>query len=186
MSPVESCGMLRVSTILGACEPLPQPGAPKRIITVLPPASAAASADTALVRPASQERAARSTVGWSSMRLPAPAMAPRETAVRSVFAEAPSGARNEPVTAPRQSSERPRMTKVRRGTRCGIGEMHHVICNSFKDPLFSGERRRGGPAQKRKAHRTSLCQLAPTRNEQHGSRELGPAPRPNTHTLRRR
>ena len=80
-------------------------------MTVLEPASAAASADTTLVRPASQERAARSTVGRSSMRLPALAVAPRETAARSVFAEAPSGARNEPATAPSQSStsEGPRM-----------------------------------------------------------------------------
>ena len=60
MSPVESCGMESVSTILGACEPLPAPGGPNRIITVLPSA-AAASRHTSDVRRAMPPRSGRSS-----------------------------------------------------------------------------------------------------------------------------
>eukprot|EP00966_Prymnesium_polylepis_P324382 7380433-Prymnesium_polylepis.2 len=44
MSPVESWGVLSLSTIFGACEPLPAPGGPKRIITIFDSATSAASA----------------------------------------------------------------------------------------------------------------------------------------------
>mmetsp|Transcript_14436 Transcript_14436/g.60227 ORF Transcript_14436/g.60227 Transcript_14436/m.60227 type:complete len:208 (+) Transcript_14436:237-860(+) len=44
MSPVESCGTPSASTILGACDPLPAPGGPKRImIDRSPPAARARS-----------------------------------------------------------------------------------------------------------------------------------------------
>mmetsp|Transcript_44239 Transcript_44239/g.116261 ORF Transcript_44239/g.116261 Transcript_44239/m.116261 type:complete len:210 (-) Transcript_44239:101-730(-) len=49
MSPVDSCGISRVSTILGACEPFPAPGGPKRIMTVLE--SPAIMHASSLVRP---------------------------------------------------------------------------------------------------------------------------------------
>ena len=53
MSPVESCGMSSVSTILGAWEPLPAPGGPKRIMTVFE--------SEAIMQASSDERPPRAT-----------------------------------------------------------------------------------------------------------------------------
>ena len=72
MSPVESCGMLSLSTIFGACVPLPAPGGPNRIKMFLDLAEYLASAwlvnmlplDLMLGSEEPLDRQGPMTVGW--------------------------------------------------------------------------------------------------------------------------